>query len=142
MLDAHRDMPPVQNVAHRSLNRAVDQIWQSWLTVGYHSHWAPTVPALRNQSLTELLGRRARRLLNQTEATAHIGTFDLTHHDIKVTALVFWPTPDVGTVKKYGQWWRCRIFIDGAFCSVDATDILGDLAQAITHRCIHLPRTG
>lgn len=142
MLNAHRDMPPVENVAHRPLDRAADQVWQCWLAIGNYRNWTLTVPTLRNQSLTELLGRRMRRLLNQTEATANIGTFDLSHHDIKMTPLVFWPTPDVGAVEKDGQRLRCCIFIDGELRRIIGTDDLGDFAQAITHRGIHLFRAG
>lgn len=96
-------MPPIENVTHFALNRAADQIWQNWLAVGYRGNWALTVSPLRIQSLTELPGRRTCRLLNQTDAIAHIGAFDLSHHNIKVPPLVFWPIPDRGIVEKYRQ---------------------------------------
>ena len=98
VLNTHRDMPPVEDVAYLSTDGIADEVWQGWFPVRNYRDGLFAIPTERHQVPAKLTGRRQDRLLHQAEATAPIVAFDLANHNIEVSLLVFRPASDMRTV--------------------------------------------
>ena len=141
MLNAHRDMPPVEDVAHGSANGTADQIWQRGFPVGDDGDRAMAIPSQRKQVLPELFCWRQGGLCDEAETAAHIGAFDLSNHNIEVPSLIFRPTSNMCTVQKDGQRRRRCLVIDSRDRLLTMTDFVGHPAQPIAHRGVDLCST-
>ena len=80
-------------------------------------------------------------MLHKTEASAHVGIFHLTDHNIEVPLLIFRSTSDMCTIQENGQWRRsgARVFIRRSFGG--NVKLLGNASQAISDRRVRLGRT-
>lgn len=94
MLNAHRYMPPVEDVADLPTDGISDEVWQAWFPVRNYRDGLFVIPPESPQVLAKLTGRSQDRLLHQAEATAPIVAFDLADHNIEVSLLVFRPASD------------------------------------------------
>ena len=104
VLESHREMPPVLYVGNGTTNGTPCQIRQCRFAIRDHGHFALTVPALRDQVMSELLCSRSGGLLHKAKPPAHIGAFNLADHDIQVAFLVLRPTSYMRTIEENGQW--------------------------------------
>jgi hypothetical protein len=134
MLNAHRNVPPVKDVADLSANSAAHEIWQGGFAVRYHRDGFSVIPTQSPQVLAKLASRGQHRLLHKAEAAAPIVALDLADHNIEVSLLVFRPASDMRAIQENRQ--RRWIF-DGRrtqrFSLLDGGDVLGDFAQSIAH---------
>lgn len=103
MLNAHRDLPPVEDVANLSTDGDAHEVRQGWLPVrNYCDGWF-VIPTECPQVVAKLAGRRQDRLLKKAEAAALVVAFDLTDHNIEVSLLVFQSASEMRTVQENRQ---------------------------------------
>ena len=141
VLNTHRDMPPVEDVADLSTDGVAHEVRQRRLPVRNHRDHLSVIPTESPQVLAKLAGWRQHRLLNKAEAAALVVAFDLANHNIEVSLLVFRPASDMRAVQENRQ---CRCIFDARsdnrlFLRTVA-DVPGDFAKTIAHRSIHLFR--
>ena len=57
MLNTHRDMPPVEDVADLSIDGIADEVWQGWFPVRNYRNGLFVIPTESPQVLAKLTGR-------------------------------------------------------------------------------------
>ena len=98
--DAHRNMPPIEDMANRPANGVAHQIGQCGFSTRNRDNRALAVPASFFKILPYLPRWRLSPFLYKPETAAHVRTLDLNHHNIERPLLVFRPAPNMRTVQK------------------------------------------
>lgn len=141
MLNTHRDVPPVEDVADLSTDGVAHEVRQCGLPVRDHRDGLSVIPTDSPQVLAKLAGWRQLCLLNKAETASLVVALDLAHHNIEVSLLAFWPASDMRAVHEDGQ--PGRIFgglRKHRLSQFAVTDVPGDFAETVPDRCIHLFR--
>ena len=105
MLDAHRDVPPVEDMLHLAVTThgISDEVRDSKRPIRDQCQHTAWLPSKGQKLLSHTAARRCGRIGDQAKSSAHIAAFYRSDHKIEVSLLTFRSTADMRTVQKNRQ---------------------------------------